>query len=563
MQYRNMAVIRAALDAATDGILIVSTHNQVMDFNHQFIDLWKISPLAVHVGQSARQLNEILSDRTQSEKKHSRIIPLHKVYLQEHYSELNLKDGRIFEHYIKPLRVHEHLIGHIICFRDMTEQKKISEKLLHQATHDELTGLPNRKTLIEHLQLAIAYAKRTNLFLALLFLDIDHFKDINDRYGHYVGDLLLQEVAIRLQSYIRESDKVIRIGGDEFVIVVMPVHKEEDAIPVAQKIMRVFTEPFHCDGHELHITASIGISLYPMNGSTPEELIKSADRAMYRVKGRGRNSYQFFNAEMNAKIIERQDFELKLRKTLLTQEDLILFYQPIMDLNTNKIVSVEALLRWHHPDYGLLHPKRFLNIAEETGLITTIGEWVLSNACAQKALWQKLGLDSMNLAINLSSHQFRQHDLVAMISQILSNYKLPPESLELEFSESVLLEHGDRALQKIHHLRNLGIKSVIDDFGTGYFNLSDFNHLKIDKIKIERKIIAAIATETEEATVANAIISFAKNLHYCVVAEGIETEVQFKTLQNIGCNEGQGYYFCKPMNSEKCTEFLKAKIMSS
>ena len=435
-------------------------------------------------------------------------------------------------------------LGHILA------NQRAEKQIKHLAYHDTLTGLPNRVLFHDRLQQALSQAMREDHVMGLMFLDLDRFKIINDTLGHDVGDELLKAVSQRLVNCIRQGDTVVRLGGDEFTIILPSVSKAEDAAFVAQKILTTLAEPFLLSHQELHITSSIGISLYPNDGTDTQTLIKNADIAMYRAKDLGKNNYQFYTADMNSRALETITLENALRHAL-ERDELRLHYQPQVDVFSGRIVGVEALLRWHHPEFGLVSPAKFIPIAEETNMINPIGEWVLRTACAQGKRWRDQGLPVWRMAVNLSARQFRQQDLLQQVGEVLRDTGFDPHHLELEITESLLMQGAGQTVAILEEFDKMGIRLSLDDFGTGYSSLSYLKRFPIDTVKIDRSFVRDIHTDPNDAALASAIIAMAHSLKLSVIAEGVETEEQLVFLRERECNEYQGYYFSKPLPPEE------------
>jgi len=409
---------------------------------------------------------------------------------------------------------------------------------------------------------ALIKAQRNNDRAAVMFLDLDRFKVINDTLGHSIGDLLLQEVAARLTGCVREGDTVSRLGGDEFVILLPELRDAEDAYLVAQKLLAAAALPFEEHGHELHISASIGISFYPDDGASAEMLMKNADVAMYRAKEMGRNNYQFYRADMNARSFERLAMETSMRRAL-EREQFELYYQPRYELPDGRIVGVEALIRWHHPDLGLVAPAQFIPLAEEAGLILPIGEWVLRAAATQGKAWQQAGIPPLFMAVNVSARQFRQADFAGKVGQILQDTGFDPCWLELELTETTLMSHAEENVESLNRLKAMGIRIAIDDFGTGYSSLSYLKRLPVDILKIDRSFVSDVTVNLDDAAIVEAIIAMARSLGLNVVAEGVETAEQSKFLQARKCDEMQGYYYSKPLPADQLLQRLADKAVSA
>ena len=440
---------------------------------------------------------------------------------------------------------------------DITERKIAEERAQSLAYFDALTGLPNRTLLRDRLTQALAAARRQKYKVALLFLDLDRFKIINDSLGHSVGDLLLQEVGVRLMDCAREQDTVARLGGDEFLIVLTNVKDIQDVAIAAERFMDAMTAVFVIQGHSLTIGCSMGVSIFPEHGADSETLIKNADAALYNAKDCGRNNFQFFTADMNAQAMERLTLENGLRLAL-DKKELFLLYQPQMDLFTGKITGVEALLRWQHPELGLVSPAEFIRIAENSGLIMPIGEWVLRTACSQARRWQDDGLPAVSVAVNVSAVQFRQECFPRTILSVLRDTGLAPQYLELELTESLLLSNADVVFSVLQQLTAMGVRLAIDDFGTGYSSFSYLKRFPVCKLKIDRSFIRDVAENSDDAAITTAIISMAKSLSLKVIAEGVENEAQMSFLRARHCDEIQGYFFSKPLAVDEFAEALRA-----
>ncbi|PLX78706.1 MAG: GGDEF domain-containing protein [Desulfuromonas sp.] len=443
-------------------------------------------------------------------------------------------------------------------FRDVTEKKRTQEQLYHLAHHDTLTGLPNRLHFHEGLKLGIANAKRLKHTVAILFLDLDRFKIINDTLGHAAGDALLIEVANRLREHIRETDQVGRFGGDEFAVMLGNLQGPDDAEKVAQKIIRAMAEPISIEGHELFVTTSIGIACYPHDDHFPADLIKKADTAMYSAKGKGRNNYQCYAADLDGDNDKRLMLENGIRKAL-DGDELCLYYQPKFDVATDRVNSMEALIRWNHPELGLLEPKDFISLAEETGMIFAIGDWVLRTACLQVKEWEKQGGDPIRIAVNVSGYQLQQRGFVAAVRQILGEVGLDPDRLELEVTETVIMQNPEYATKVLRQLRDLGVHISIDDFGTGYSSLSHLKRFAINTLKIDRSFVSEVDRNSTDAAIASAIIAMGKSLDLSVIAEGVETESQLAFLRKHDCDEIQGYLYSRPVPPSDAFNLLMQK----
>ena len=448
--------------------------------------------------------------------------------------------------------------GAVMVFRDVSAAQAMALQMAHSAQHDFLTGLPNRMLLNDRVNHAIALAPRHRKKVAVLFLDLDGFKHINDSLGHPTGDKLLQSIAKRLVECVRNSDTVSRQGGDEFVVLLSEVEQAEDAAITSRRMLQAVAEAHSIDQHDLHVTTSIGVSVYPDDGLDAETLIKNADTAMYQAKENGRQSYQFFKPAMNVRAVERQSIEESLRRALERQE-FALHYQPKINLKTGEITGAEALIRWAHPTRGLLSPGQFIPVAEDCGLILPIGNWVLREACLQARVWKNAGLPAMTMAVNISAMQFRDENFLQGVFAILKETGLDPKFLELELTESVLMKHAETAQSILTTLRASGVQLAVDDFGTGYSSLSYLRKFPVDALKIDQSFVRQITTTPEETTIVTAVISMARSLKLRVVAEGVETPEELAFLQAHDCDEAQGYYFSRPLAPPQFATFLETR----
>ena len=455
------------------------------------------------------------------------------------------------------------LVISVIEAQKLAEQIETTKAQLHHlAHHDPLTRLPNRMLLQDRLSQAIELARRQGTQLAVLFMDLDRFKHINDSLGHAIGDRLLQSVAQRLADCVRHSDTVSRQGGDEFVVLLSTIKHAEDAALSAQKILTALTVPHPIDQLELHVSVSIGISTYPGDGQDVETLLKNADSAMYHAKENGRNNYQFFVHEMNVRALQRQSIEAGLRHAL-ERKEFVLFHQPKIELHSDRIVGVEALIRWQHPERGLLEPSHFVAIAEDCGLILPIGRWVLREACRQAQAWRQAGLPPITVAVNTSALEFNSTDFLENIRATLEETGLKPHYLELELTERVLMRDAEFTNPVLHALADLGVKLAIDDFGTGYSSLSYLNQFPIGTLKIDQSFVNRMTSNPNHATIVSAVISLGKSLKLRVIAAGVETPEQYAFLLAQHCDEGQGYYFCRPVAAETLAPLLQTGIPSA
>ena len=446
--------------------------------------------------------------------------------------------------------------GAVVAFHDVTAAQAKSLQMSHLAQHDVLTDLPNRLLFNDRLTQAIALADRQGKQLAVMFIDLDHFKKINDSLGHDVGDKLLQSVAGRLLACVRRSDTVSRLGGDEFVILLSQVEHAEDAAYSARKILRALTAPHIIDNKSLDINASIGVSTYPSDGQDAEGLMNRADNAMYEAKEHGRNNYQFFRHEMHARLAERQLLEADLR-CALGRNEFLLHYQPKLGLQTGEITGVEALIRWLHPQRGVIYPAQFVPIAEECGLIVPIGQWVLLEACKQAKAWRNSGLGVVPVSVNVSAAEFGAKDFLSGVRAVLIATGVQPQHLELELTETVLMRDAEAAVVTLAKLKAMGVQLAIDDFGTGYSSFTYLRRFPSDALKLHQSFVQEITVDPADAAIVSAMINLGRSLKQRVIAEGVETRAQLKFLQRNGCGEGQGFYFSPPVAAEQAGRLFK------
>jgi len=476
------------------------------------------------------------------------------------------KDGSIF-----PIEAQDKALPYagrmlrITAIRDVTERKEAEERIRYLAYYDSLTGLPNRTFYKELVSRALLLAKRHRWTIAVLFIDLDDFKRINDTLGHNIGDQLLRTVGDIVKTCIRKSDfitrsetdelenVVARLGGDEFIVLLNEIAHSQDASRVAMRILKELARPFNLAGHEVLVTASIGIALYPLDGSDAETLFKNADVAMYHAKNQGRNNYQFYTKSMNAMSLQRLDLENDLRKAL-DRGEFLLYYKPTVDAQTRKIIGAEALIRWKHPNRGIILPDEFIPLAEETGLIVPIGEWVLRTACSQNRAWQHAGHKPFRVAVNLSGRQFDQEDLIDVVFKTLNDTGLDPRYLELEITESTIMKNPEKAATTLQKLKRMGICLSIDDFGTGYSSLGNLRKFPLDNLKIDRSFVMNLTADSDDAAITTAIIAMAHSLKLGVIAEGVESEDQQSFLRERACDAVQGFLFSRPVPPE---EFIK------
>lgn len=543
-------------DYTPTGIVVTDELQRVLSSNPAVTLMTGYEPHELHGQSIARFLSLELAATAESQQEQ---IALRGVWSSE--LEVIRKVGENFTAGVRVSRVDDPQTGlpahYIWILADITERKQAEERMRHIAQHDALTGLPNRLSLMIRLAQLLPDARRHQWSMAIMFLDLDRFKVINDTLGHQVGDELLREVACRLNSVVRETDFVARLGGDEFVVILPSIVTPADAAIVASKIIAVLATPVQVDGNDLHTSPSIGISIFPEDGPDGDSILKHADTAMYHAKSLGRNNYQFYAPEMNRAATERLEIERKLRHAI-DRNELALCFQPQFKAGSRTPTGVEALLRWHHPVDGLITPDRFIPVAEETGLIVPIGEWVLANACREMKHWIDAGLQPLRMAVNVSARQLRRRDFCEVVAGVLAETGLPAELLELEITESSVMENPEEAIDILQRIGSMGVSLAIDDFGTGYSSLAYLKLFPIDHLKIDRSFVRDIEIDLNDRAIAFGTIALAHSLGLNVIAEGVETEDQLELLRVNGCDEVQGYLFSKPLNSAAAFAFLHA-----
>ncbi|HBD7467933.1 TPA: EAL domain-containing protein [Legionella pneumophila] len=547
--------VEATLESTADGILVVDKESKVINYNQRFLDMWRQGinpPRIINYLDIKEEINKQLVNKREVIHRINQTIkhPDHK-----NSFELKLKGNLYYDCYTQPLKLDEDIIGRVWSFRDITIPKRLEMELSHQSTHDTLTNLPNKVLAIDMLGYAMKGAISDKKIVGVYLLDLDRFTQINDVFGHSKGDEIIKIIAKRLKDCVPVEHILGRISGDQF-IVIASLDEIREAVLGVTRLLAAFHEPVKMNSHCIKMSCSIGVSFYPRDGNTVDVLLSKADIALSRTKIEGRNNFQFYTRDMNTYTLEHILLENELRDTIKKRE-FVLYYQPILELRSLNVNGFEALIRWNHPRNGLLLPEKFIQLAEEIGIISEIGDWVLTTVCKQIKTWQKQGVNNLKVAVNISPKHLRFRHLPIRINEILSEFQVKSESIELELTESILIDKSSGIIDTLNELKEIGIKISIDDFGTGYSCLSYLKELPIDIIKIDKEFIKDLITNQPNEALVKAIIAMAKNLGLHLIAEGIENKYQLEILQNLGCHYGQGYYFYHPMPPEKCTQFLQ------
>jgi diguanylate cyclase (GGDEF)-like protein len=552
-----LSLLQATLESTADGILVVSKSGKVETLNQKFVEMWELPQELAVLKQDQQDLMYWISTQLLNPEDFLQTVQIINAERETINHELLLcNDGRVFEAVAQPQWLNQEIVGRVWSFRDVTNRHQQERTIRYQATHDLLTGLPNRLLFGERLSIAMTQAACNQTKLAVMFLDLDRFKWVNDTFGHGVGDHLLQTISKRMATCLRESDMIARWAGDEFTLLLPNIQTAQDGVLIAQRLLEAIKPPIALEGQTLRVTTSIGIALYPDDGTTVDTLLKHADAALYRAKASGRNMYHLFTAEMLTEQTNKLQLGSRLHQALERQE-FMLCYQPRINVNTGAVTHLEALIRWQHPDLGLIPPGRFIPLAEETGLIVTLGEWVLRTACQQNQRWQQMGLPPVKVAVNLSAYQLKQPTLVEQVRSILQEASLPPTALELEITETVLMDNTAIAKTTLTRLNQMGISIAMDDFGTGYSSLSYLKEFPFQVLKIDRSFVQDVTTNLHNKALVNAIIAMGSVLNLMLVAEGVETEEQELLLRSLGCEEMQGFRFSPPLTVEETTALLQ------
>lgn len=555
---KSLSITRATLESSADGIMVIDIAGNVIDFNNKFISMWNI-PTNTIASKLAKKIFDYLDEQIIQPKNFFSSFNNSEILEKIIMDTLILNADRIFECYSQPHQLNNNIIGRVWSFRDITKRAMLEKRLQHQATHDSLTGLPNRVFLIEKIEQTILSSKHDGKHFAILFFDLDRFKLVNDSLSHEAGDELLQAVAARINQMIRPEDIFARLSGDEFILLIPNLSNPEHAVvEIAQQLIKKIHDPFLIKGRVITISMSIGVSIYPKDGETVSDLLKNADSAMYHAKESGSDQFQLYDSTLNDEIKEHFEFELALRNAI-RENQFELFYQPQFNLEENKIIAVEALIRWNHPQKGVLLPIEFIPFAESVGLIIPIGEWVLRHACKQLKAWHDAKYPKIRVAVNITSQQLRQFKIVDTIKNILDEFDLAPEYLELELTENSII-NNPTIIESLNNLKRIGISIALDDFGSGYSTLNYLRNLSLDRLKIDRSFVQNILINRGDEAIIQAIIDMAKGFNLEVLAEGVENEKQLQFLKDKKVGAIQGFYFSQPLDVNAVERFLKNEI---
>jgi diguanylate cyclase (GGDEF)-like protein/PAS domain S-box-containing protein len=556
-----LSVLRATLDSTADGLIVVDGSGAISSINGRLADMWML-PESYWMNQpNQHTLSAVVDQLVHPEALMAKVEELALHPDMETTDVLEFKDGRVFERFSKPQVVDGKVVGRVWSFRDSTERTRLESELTYQAFHDSLTGLANKALFADRLNQAVARMERTRRPIAVMFLDLDNFKTVNDSLGHSTGDELLRAVAEVLLGCIRQADTAARLGGDEFAVLIEYIDGHSDIVKLAERILTALRRPVTLDTTEVVATASIGIT-FGVPGSTGEQLLRNADLAMYMAKEHGKNCYEEFRDQMHTAIVERLELEADLRRTTTGQE-LVVHYQPIVDLETDGLIGFEALVRWQHPLRGLLPPGSFIPFAEEVGLIDVVDRFVLAEACGQLHHWQTRGLvpPDVTISVNLSAHELADAETGTNVAAMLAASKFDPSNLVLEITESAMMRDTTAVIANLQALKALGLRIALDDFGTGYSSLAYLEQLPIDILKIDRSFVDALGDE-EKVTLAQAIIKIAETLGHTTIAEGVESPAQVERLRQLGCRYGQGYHLGVPLDARGTEEMLRERKSS-
>jgi PAS domain S-box/diguanylate cyclase (GGDEF) domain len=550
-----LSLLHATLESTADGILVVDIENHITSFNQRFVDMWRLPDSIIASRENNAALVYVIDQLAEPELFLAKVNELYAQPDAESYDMLDFKDGRVFERFSRAQRVDGEVVGRVWSFRDLTQRKRLEDELIYRAFHDQLTSLPNKARFCDRLQHAAERSNRLTTGYAVLFLDVDNFKTVNDSLGHQAGDQLLVAAADVLMSCLRVADTAARLGGDEFAVLLEDIAEPEAATQLAERITNAFRRAFRIEGRDVFATVSIGIA-FGSRSSTSEQILRDADLAMYTAKSRGKNRYELFQAEQHEAAVIRVEVEADLHRAM-QRDELTLFYQPMVDADTGHIAAVEALVRWEHPTRGFLLPGAFIPLAEEAGLMEAMGRHILAEACAQTRVWQSNGNPDLAVSVNVSPRQLAGDGIVADVAEVLATTGLDPSSLILEITETAMMRDTEVASRNLHGLKELGVSLALDDFGTGYSSLTYLQHFPIDIVKIDKSFVDSIDDRTATHSLAPAIIHLAQSLGLRTVAEGVEQPGQLLRLRNLGCDLVQGFLLHRPQTADAISELLE------
>lgn len=555
-QPNNLQLYSQIIESSGEAIVITDAAEKIIGVNRAFTQITQFTS-ADTLGQSPRMMRSGRHDRAFFEEMWASITTK-GAWAGEIWN--SRKDGSVYPAWVTIRSVKDktgNVTHYFSNFTDISERMSAEERIRQLALYDALTGLPNRATFYSLIKQSLIIASRDNVIGGIMFIDLDRFKNINDSLGHGAGDELIRRVSARLKTCLRSSDVIARLGGDEFVVSLFDIKAAADAAIVAKKMLATFATPFLIEGHEISISASIGVSVYPDDGIDLDNLIKFSDIAMYRAKGRGRNTFLFYANDMNVRSLDKLQMESDLRRAL-DRRELLLHYQPQANIHTGEMTGAEVLLRWQHPEKGMVSPGEFIPMAEETGLVVGIGQWVLDQAVAQNRVWQKQGFPIVKLAVNVAAQQFHA-ELVNEVSAVLTEHELAHEFLELEITESMVMNNAEQVIEMLKQMQKLGVRMSLDDFGTGYSSLSYLKRFPIQKLKVDQSFVRGIPNDENDVAITRAIIGMGKSLGLKVIAEGVETREQLEFLRAEGCDEIQGYLFSRPIPANEFMRLLESK----